>query len=347
MDYIVKNQDFFAPYVTEDFDKYVERKRRWHVHGNHLEIQALSEMYNRTIEVYCYHTEPINIFNASSMNSYEPIRVSYHRMCHYNSITNPKKPSVLVGLGLPNYCTRCDLDRRDVHDAVRQSEELLIEQTMLEDKIKATDWEATNEALEEQVARESYIQFYRDVERRLKTESHSNAAAGSSSSTITSAMCSSPRSRRGSVSPKGPMSPKGSSSPKNCYSGQASPRLSNTTLVESNATLTTFDKPDLVYSKQLLNIEYATDTTTKSTTYQTYGIDCPKNNETMADGTVALTSQVNNSAAQNESNYQPDFQDWDETIMAQVLAESQLTYFDDLKRKVKKRNGSPGPSTSQ
>uniref|UniRef100_A0A1Y1NBK8 ubiquitinyl hydrolase 1 n=1 Tax=Photinus pyralis TaxID=7054 RepID=A0A1Y1NBK8_PHOPY len=128
MDYIVQNQDFFAPYVTEDFDKYVERKRRWYVHGNHLEIQALSEMYNRTIEVYCYHTEPINIFNASSMNSYEPIRVSYHRMCHYNSITNPKKPSVLVGLGLPNYCTRCDLDRRDVHDAVRQSEDMLIEQ---------------------------------------------------------------------------------------------------------------------------------------------------------------------------------------------------------------------------
>lgn len=49
-------------------------------------------------------------------------------MCHYNSITNPKKPSVLVGLGLPNYCTRCDLDRRDVHDAVRQSEDMLIEQ---------------------------------------------------------------------------------------------------------------------------------------------------------------------------------------------------------------------------
>lgn len=50
----VKNKDFFAPYVTEDFDKYIARKRKWNVHGNHLEIQAMSEMYNRTIEVYCY-----------------------------------------------------------------------------------------------------------------------------------------------------------------------------------------------------------------------------------------------------------------------------------------------------
>lgn len=90
---------------------------------------------------------------------------------------------------------------------------------MLEDKIKATDWEATNEALEEQVARESYIQYYRDAERRLKT--HPTAAAASSSSTVTSGMCASPRSsRRGSVSPKGSMSPKGNSSPKLCFPTQ-------------------------------------------------------------------------------------------------------------------------------
>lgn len=87
---------------------------------------------------------------------------------------------------------------------------------MLEDKLKATDWEATNEALEEEIARESYIQFFRDAEKRLKPQGHSIAIAGSSS-TITSNVCSSPRSsRRGSVSPKGSSSPKGGSSPKYC-----------------------------------------------------------------------------------------------------------------------------------
>lgn len=50
----MQNRDYFEPYVTEDFDKYVARKRTWYVHGNHLEIQAMSELYNRNIEVYCY-----------------------------------------------------------------------------------------------------------------------------------------------------------------------------------------------------------------------------------------------------------------------------------------------------
>lgn len=134
--------------MTEDFDKYVARKRKWNVHGNHLEIQAMSEMYNRTIEVYCYEignwelseikqdaivrlfSEPINIFNGPRINADEPIRLSYHRMCHYNSISNPNKPSVGVGLGLPAYHT-IDLNRRRTIDAVRASEELLIEQVIM------------------------------------------------------------------------------------------------------------------------------------------------------------------------------------------------------------------------
>ena len=36
---------------------------------------------------------------------------------------------------------------------------------MLEDKLRATDWEATNEIIEEQVARESYLQWFKDNER--------------------------------------------------------------------------------------------------------------------------------------------------------------------------------------
>lgn len=40
---------------------------------------------------------------------------------------------------------------------------------MLEDKLRATDWEATNELIEEQVARESYLQWFKDNERRKKS----------------------------------------------------------------------------------------------------------------------------------------------------------------------------------
>lgn len=51
-------------------------------------------------------------------------------------------------------------------DAKKISEQFQLEQAMLEDKLKATDWEATNEAIEEQVARESYLQWLKDNEKR-------------------------------------------------------------------------------------------------------------------------------------------------------------------------------------
>lgn len=44
----------------------------------------------------------------------------------------------------------------------------VLKQAMLEDKLRATDWEATNEAIEEQVARDSYLQWLRDTEKRDK-----------------------------------------------------------------------------------------------------------------------------------------------------------------------------------
>ena len=37
---------------------------------------------------------------------------------------------------------------------------------MLDDKLKATDWEATNEEIMELVARESYLQWIKDNENR-------------------------------------------------------------------------------------------------------------------------------------------------------------------------------------
>ncbi len=40
-------------------------------------------------------------------------------------------------------------------------------QTMLEDKLRSTDWDATCEAIEEAVARESYLTWLREQERRV------------------------------------------------------------------------------------------------------------------------------------------------------------------------------------
>jgi OTU domain-containing protein 5 len=54
-----------------------------------------------------------------------------------------------VGLGLPGLKPGCSLSV--VREAVAQNDNILTEQQMLRDKIQATDWEATNEAIEEQV----------------------------------------------------------------------------------------------------------------------------------------------------------------------------------------------------
>ena len=132
--------------------------------------------------------------NANAKNV--PIRLCYHRGCHYNSLVDPHTATIGVGLGLPNHNPGA-ADRNLVGQAVLQSEKDAVEKTMLEDKIRATgnvftcthlshpeyysesffqifltnpfafiDWEATNEAIEEQVARESYLQWLRDNERR-------------------------------------------------------------------------------------------------------------------------------------------------------------------------------------
>lgn len=51
-----QNREYFAQFVTEDITDYVSRKRNSHVHGNHIEIQAISEIYNRPVELYSYQT---------------------------------------------------------------------------------------------------------------------------------------------------------------------------------------------------------------------------------------------------------------------------------------------------
>ncbi|OXA36623.1 OTU domain-containing protein 5 [Folsomia candida] len=201
MDYIAANGDYYSQYVTEDFNHYVNRKRLEYVHGNHIEIQAMSEMYNRTIEVFCYSTDPINIFHGTNQSDNEPIRLSYHRGVHYNSLVDPYKATVGVGLGLPGHIPGL-ADKNVVKEATRQSEDMLIEQAMLEDKLRATDWEATNEALEEQVARESYLQWLKDNERRNRAVRSPTTATSSSSATSTSASSSEVRSPRVKMSSK-------------------------------------------------------------------------------------------------------------------------------------------------
>ncbi len=48
--------------------------------------------------------EPINIFHGSYETDLPPIRLSYHRSNHYNSLLDPCNPAVGAGLGFGSLC---------------------------------------------------------------------------------------------------------------------------------------------------------------------------------------------------------------------------------------------------
>ncbi|CAK8682933.1 OTU domain-containing protein 5-A-like [Clavelina lepadiformis] len=181
MDYMMKNSDFFSNYVTEDFVTYICRKRLPHTYGNHLEMQAMAEMYNRIFEVYQYSTEPINTFQSSHLTDNVPIRVSYHKNSHYNAVIDPYKASVGVGLGLPSF--RPGLaDRMLLQEALRSSEQEILEEQMLEDKLRAADWENTEDELLRTVAQESFVQYLHDQGEMARGSSVSKPGDDQSSS---------------------------------------------------------------------------------------------------------------------------------------------------------------------
>jgi OTU domain-containing protein 5 len=99
-----RGTEHFSQFVTgEKFSMYIRRKRREGVHGNNLEIQAISELFNRPIEVFSPEngSAPLNIFHAEYKTDDAPIRLSYHDGNHYNAVIDPLVPTAGLGLGLP------------------------------------------------------------------------------------------------------------------------------------------------------------------------------------------------------------------------------------------------------
>jgi hypothetical protein len=104
LDFMAVNEEHFGQFVTgEAFGDYLARKRLDGVHGNNPEIQAISELFNRPVEVFTPDTGglPLNIFHAEYSTSDIPIRLSYHDGNHYNAVIDPIKPTAGLGLGLP------------------------------------------------------------------------------------------------------------------------------------------------------------------------------------------------------------------------------------------------------
>lgn len=84
--------------------------------------------------------------------------------CSYlNSVIDPSKATIGVGLGLPEYSPGA-ADRSLLHEALQKSEVQMIEDAMLHDKIKMTDFERTEQDISEQVTVNICIIHVYDVE---------------------------------------------------------------------------------------------------------------------------------------------------------------------------------------
>jgi len=200
IDFLMRNRDHFSQFIAEDFNEYIERKRIVTTHGNHVELQAITELYGRPVEIYEYDTKPSITFHPITVDAnlpgdLRPIRLSYHGATHYNTVYDPRHtiriPNVTV-----NMCNNMH-ERIDVANAVRESETNHIEEQMLNDKIKMTDYEGTEKDLTAHVARQSFLDYVRSLEtksatfeNKLEKQStnptsvcNSNAIASSSNST--------------------------------------------------------------------------------------------------------------------------------------------------------------------
>ena len=67
MDYVLACKDYFKDFIDVDIDGtieiYCDRKRQDKVWGDDLEIEALSEIYGRPIEIYAYSSQPMRTFH--------------------------------------------------------------------------------------------------------------------------------------------------------------------------------------------------------------------------------------------------------------------------------------------
>ena len=139
LDFMEAEETHFKEFVAEPYELYIARKKCDGVHGNHAEIQAASELYNRRIEVYVPpKMEPMNIFqqeedrgSASSSDSPKstssvnhPIRLLYMDGNHYDALIDPLVPTAGLGLGLPGLQPGL-ADKLQIDQAKRESSQII------------------------------------------------------------------------------------------------------------------------------------------------------------------------------------------------------------------------------
>mmetsp|Transcript_26024 Transcript_26024/g.54291 ORF Transcript_26024/g.54291 Transcript_26024/m.54291 type:complete len:576 (-) Transcript_26024:196-1923(-) len=171
LDFMEREADHFHNFVAdEDFGEYIARKRMEGVHGNHTEIQAMSELYNRSIEVFVPDNqhglvEPINIFHSEYKGDDAPIRLCYMDGNHYNAIVDPLLPTAGLGLGLPGLQPGL-ADKLQLDEAKKISDDSAMEEKM---RLALEESNRANKAREETEMKEAMRKSSRELKANTKT----------------------------------------------------------------------------------------------------------------------------------------------------------------------------------
>lgn len=139
-----RERDHFARYVTEDFGAYLARKAQPGVHGNHVEMQALCELFCRPIlvhsdahapaDTFAPHGQPAPRASGEGSRPPAPIHLLYEGGTHFNALLDLAQPAVGEGLGLAGYDPRAEREaacQADLKRAAALSEAELLDDQLL------------------------------------------------------------------------------------------------------------------------------------------------------------------------------------------------------------------------
>ena len=77
------------PFIAEDYDWYMANMAADRTYGTNLEIQAFSDLYERPVHIYSDQdrdSAPLVVRNPTTPANAEPVRLSYQRGNHYQSV---------------------------------------------------------------------------------------------------------------------------------------------------------------------------------------------------------------------------------------------------------------------
>lgn len=173
MKHISQEREYFSQYIVgglEKVDEYIRHQSKLGAWGDDIEIQAMSEVYNKPFEIYAYSKNPMRTFHESSGVG-EPIRLAYHGQSHYNSIVLKNRQGSLLTTTPGEYENRVieGFSRGEMREMLRNSRQEfeLTRQVDLEQALMASlEHQNTEENMIRQAIEESENAEYMQIVRQ-------------------------------------------------------------------------------------------------------------------------------------------------------------------------------------